>query len=129
VYGYKYGTNFFNLDLLMSDNKDPDATGGGAQEAYFVYRNTVELSKVTGGNYSWGIVRDWAGVFGFDWNTKNDAGYQSKKRMGVLGPAVEFDVCSNFGKATSPSASLRATNTKPTPSWISRGTSVSAPCR
>jgi hypothetical protein len=92
VYGYKYGTNFFNLDLLMSDNKDPDATGGGAQEAYFVYRNTVELSKVTGGNYNWGIVRDWAGVFGFDWNTKNDAGYQSKKRMGVLGPAVEFDV-------------------------------------
>jgi nucleoside-specific outer membrane channel protein Tsx len=92
VDGYKYGTNFFNVDLLMSDSKDPDATGGGAQEAYIVYRNTVELSKVTGGNYSWGYIRDYGVTAGYDWNTKNDAGYQSKKRMWSLGPSMMFDV-------------------------------------
>jgi hypothetical protein len=93
VDGYKYGTNFFNIDLLMSNDKDPDATGGGAQEAYVVYRHTLELSKITGGDYKiGGITRDFGAEFGFDWNTKNDAGYQSKKRMFVLGPKVEFDV-------------------------------------
>jgi hypothetical protein len=25
VSGYKYGTNFFNVDMLLSDNKDPVA--------------------------------------------------------------------------------------------------------
>ena len=32
--GYKYGSNFFNVDLLMSNEKDPSAFGStdGAQE-------------------------------------------------------------------------------------------------
>jgi hypothetical protein len=93
VDGYKYGSNFFNVDLLESDSKDPSTVGGsGAQEAYIVYRNTVDLSKVTGGTYKMGPVRDFGGTFGFDWNTKNDVGYSSKKRMLVLGPTVMFDV-------------------------------------
>ena len=35
VSGYKYGTNFFNVDFLMSDSKDPGGNGNsaGAQEA------------------------------------------------------------------------------------------------
>jgi hypothetical protein len=92
--GYKYGTNFFNADLLMSDNKDPSTVGGptGAQEAYIVYRNTVDLSKVTGSEYKFGIVRGVGGTFGFDWNTKNDFGYASKKRMLVVGPTLMIDV-------------------------------------
>ena len=92
--GYKYGTNFFNVDMLMSDNKDPSTPGGsGAQEAYVVYRNTVALSKLTGNEYKYGgVVRDFGGTFGFDWNTKNDFGYASKKRMLVAGPTVMMDV-------------------------------------
>ncbi|MEO8009423.1 MAG: outer envelope protein [Betaproteobacteria bacterium] len=91
--GYKYGTNFFNVDLLMSDSKDPAAGGSGAQEAYVVYRNTVNLSKITGGEYKYGgIVRDFGATAGFDWNTKNDIGYSSKKRMLVVGPTVMMDV-------------------------------------
>ncbi len=33
VSGYKYGTNFFNIDFLMSDSKDPAGAGSteGAQ--------------------------------------------------------------------------------------------------
>ena len=90
--GYKYGVNFFNVDLLMSDNKDPAAGGSGAQEAYIVYRNAVDLSKITGSEYKFGIVRGVAGTFGFDWNTKNDIGYSSKKRMLVAGPTLMMDV-------------------------------------
>jgi len=90
--GYKYGVNFFNVDLLMSDKKDPAAGGEGAQEAYIVYRNTVNLSKITGGEYKWGIIRDVGATAGFDWNTKNDIGYSSKKRMLVAGPTIMMDV-------------------------------------
>jgi hypothetical protein len=58
-----------------------------------VYRNTVSLGKVTGKEYKYGgVVRDFGATFGFDWNTKNDVGYASKKRMLVLGPTVMFDV-------------------------------------
>src|SRR4051794_14857555 len=47
VSGYKYGVNFFNVDLLMSDSNDPGSLTqtSGAQEAYIVYRNTVDIGK------------------------------------------------------------------------------------
>lgn len=94
VSGYKYGTNFFNIDLLMSDSKDPAGagSGSGAQEAYVVYRNTLEWEKMTGNAVKFGPVRGAGITAGFDWNTKTDAGYNSKKRMLVLGPTVMFDV-------------------------------------
>lgn len=94
VSGYKYGTNFFNVDLLMSDSKDPSnpTTTTGAQEAYVVYRNTVSLNKVTGKDYKVGIIKDFGATIGFDWNTKDDAGYNSKKHMLVFGPTIMLDV-------------------------------------
>jgi len=92
--GYKYGSNFFNVDLLMSDEKDPDAAGSGtgAQEVYMVYRNTLDLEKTTGTKFKVGPLRSLGLTIGFDANTKTDAGYNSKKRMYVLGPTVGFDV-------------------------------------
>ncbi|MFX8016141.1 outer envelope protein, partial [Acinetobacter baumannii] len=39
--GYKYGTNYLNVDLLQSDSKDSNA-----QEAYVVYRHTLDIGKV-----------------------------------------------------------------------------------
>ena len=87
VGGYKYGTNFVSVDMLMSNNVDSDS-----QEAYVVYRNTVDASKVTGKDLSWGPVRSVGGTIGFDWNTKDDPGYSSRKRMFVLGPTVMMDV-------------------------------------
>ena len=91
--GYKYGINFFNVDLLMSDSKDPAAgnSTAGAQEAYIVYRNIVSLGKITGSDYKFPMVRDIGATFGFDWNTKNDA-YGSRKRMLVVGPTLMMDV-------------------------------------
>lgn len=96
--GYTYGTNFLNVDLLMSNDESnaTQATGKGTQEAYVVYRNTVDLGKVLNKDFSTkGLVRGYGVTGGFDWNTKNDV-YASKKRMWVLGPTVMFDVPNGF---------------------------------
>jgi nucleoside-specific outer membrane channel protein Tsx len=92
--GYAYGTNFFNVDLLMSDRHDPASPGSttGAQEAYVVYRHFLDAGKVLGTDFKAGPVRGWGLAAGFDWNAKNDAGYNSRKRMWVLGPTVRFEV-------------------------------------
>jgi hypothetical protein len=94
VSGYKYGTNFFNVDFLMSDAKDPVSAGSGvgAQEAYVVYRHTLDIGKISGKDLKWGIIRGWGATVGFDVNAKNDAGYNSRKRMLVAGPTVMLDV-------------------------------------
>jgi nucleoside-specific outer membrane channel protein Tsx len=92
--GYRYGTNFFNVDLLNSDHNDPASPGSsaGAQEAYVVYRTFLDAGKLAGRDFKLGPIRGFGLTGGFDWNTKNDAGYNSRKRMWVLGPTVSFDV-------------------------------------
>jgi nucleoside-specific outer membrane channel protein Tsx len=94
VSGYKYGSNFFNVDMLISDSKDPGGgTPGkpGAQEVYVVYRHLLDLGKVSGKDFKSGYMRGLGLTAGFDMNTKND-GYASKKRMFVIGPTVMLDV-------------------------------------
>lgn len=94
VSGYKYGTNFFNADMLFSDNVDPSSANSteGAHEVYVVYRHTFDIGKITGSNMKFGIVRGIGATVGFDVNTKTDAGYNSKKRMLVAGPTLMLDV-------------------------------------
>jgi len=94
VSGYKYGSNFFNLDLLQSDHHDPASLtqDAGAQEAYLVYRHTLDFGKLRGSDIRFGAVRGVGATFGFDWNTKNDVGYNSRKRMLVAGPTLMWDV-------------------------------------
>jgi nucleoside-specific outer membrane channel protein Tsx len=91
---YKYGANYFNVDLLMSDKNDPASLtqDEGAQEAYVVYRHTFDLGALTGKDLRYGAVKDMGLVLGFDWNTKNDVGYNSRKRMLVAGPTLMWDV-------------------------------------
>jgi nucleoside-specific outer membrane channel protein Tsx len=92
--GYKYGVNFFNIDLLQSDHNDPGSLTqkSGAQEAYVVYRHTLDIGKIMGQDLAYGYVKGVGATFGFDWNTKNDVGYNSRKRMLVLGPTLMWDV-------------------------------------
>ena len=94
VSGYQYGKNFFSVDFLFSDSHDPSAVGAssGAHEAYAVYRHTLDLGKVSGANLAFGPVRGVGLTGGFDVNSKTDAGYNSKKRMLVLGPTLMLDV-------------------------------------
>lgn len=92
VSGYKYGTNFFNVDYLRSDGKDPAAGGGsGAQEAYAVYRHNLSLSKVTGIPMKFGVIRDVGITAGFDLSAKNTAFAPSVRKF-VVGPTLSFDV-------------------------------------
>ncbi|MFA5941831.1 MAG: hypothetical protein WC809_20980 [Sinimarinibacterium sp.] len=92
VSGYTYGTNFFNLDLLLSDSADPAADGGGgAAEAYFVYRHGLSLGALLGAPLKLGPVRDLGMTAGLDLNTKNDA-FGSRKRKFAIGPTLHFDV-------------------------------------
>src|SRR6266851_5147747 len=75
VSGYKYGTNFFNVDVLISDSSDPGGgTPGkpGAQEVYLVYRHTLDLGKMSGSDFKFGPVRGLGLTAGIDLNTKND---------------------------------------------------------
>lgn len=92
--GYKYGSNFFNVDLLLSDKKDPSSASStdGAHEVYIVYRHTLDMEKVLGTPFAFGPVRGFGLTAGFDVNAKTDAGYNSKKRMFVAGPTLMFDV-------------------------------------
>lgn len=94
VSGYKYGTNFFNADMLLSDSKDPSSATStdGAHEVYVVYRHTLDLEKTLGSAFKYGPVRGVGLTVGFDYNTKTDAGYNSKKRMLVAGPTLMMDV-------------------------------------
>ena len=92
--GYKYGSNFFNVDLLQSDKNDPASLtqSEGAQEAYIVYRHTLDIGALRGTEMRYGPVKGVGVTVGFDWNTKNDVGYNSRKRMLVAGPTLMWDV-------------------------------------
>lgn len=92
--GYKYGTNFLNVDLLISDSKDPSSPNSksGAQEIYMVYRNTLDFGKIAGKDLGWGPFSGFGATIGFDANSKVDAGYNSRKRMLVAGPTFMFKV-------------------------------------
>jgi len=92
--GYKYGSNYFNVDLLQSDKTDLASLGQseGAQEAYIVYRHTLDIGALRGTEMRYGPVKGVGLTFGFDWNTKNDVGYNSRKRMLVAGPTLMWDV-------------------------------------
>jgi nucleoside-specific outer membrane channel protein Tsx len=94
VSGYKYGTNFFNADILLSDSNDPASATSteGAHEVYVVYRHTLDLGKTTGKSFKFGPVKGVGLTAGFDYNNKNDAGYNSKKHMLVAGPTLMMDV-------------------------------------
>lgn len=87
ISGYKYGTNYFNIDMLQSDAKNTDA-----QEAYIVYRHTLDFGKISGKDLKFGPVKSLGFTLGFDWNTKSGDSYNSRKRMYVFGPTVMFDV-------------------------------------
>lgn len=85
--GNKYGSDFFNVDFLESDGTDAQA-----QEAYVTYRHTFDIGAISGSPMKFGPVRGVGVTAGFDWNTKNDPGYASKKHMAVVGPTLMLDV-------------------------------------
>ena len=75
-----------SADLYMSDGNDrASGGGGGAHEAYIVYRHNLSLSAVTGTKLAFGPVRELSLMTGFNWNTKNDA-FAARVRELLIGP-------------------------------------------
>lgn len=94
--GWVYGSNFFNVDFLASEKRDPANHGNsGAQEVYAVYRTSLSLGKVTGANLALGPVKDVSLTAGVDFNAKNNA-FAAKKRMWVAGPTFHLAVPRGF---------------------------------
>lgn len=92
--GWKYGGNFFNVDILQSDHNDPAAGPGsqsGATEFYAIYRGQLSLAKTTGTKLGLPFVRDASLYFGGDLSTKNTA-FAPRVRKWLVGPALNFDV-------------------------------------
>ncbi len=108
VDGYKWGSNFLNIDFLYSTSGEGDNVQGGgvpgvlpareittagAAEVYAVYRHTLSLNKVTSSKtfaFAPG-VRDVGIVAGIDANTKNHA-FSSRKIMPVGGVGLALAV-------------------------------------
>lgn len=64
--GHKYGRNFFFVDLLKADAAD-----NKAGEAYGEWYTSLSLSKTTGANLSYGILRDLNLTAGINYGAKS----------------------------------------------------------
>jgi hypothetical protein len=96
--GYRLGTNFFSVDFLHSDRRDPAAGAvapDGAIEVYAVYRNQLSLNAMGGKSFTSGPVRDISITSGFDLGTKNTA-FASRPIKTVVGPTLNFAVDKGF---------------------------------
>ncbi|GAA3706141.1 hypothetical protein GCM10022421_11400 [Oceanisphaera sediminis] len=98
--GYAYGQNFFNLDVLQSDENDPAngsarGEGDGALEAYLTYRHQLHLGKVLDKDLSFGPVKEVALSAGFDMNTENTA-FAPRKQLLLVGPTLKFGLPKGF---------------------------------
>lgn len=121
VSGDASGGNFFTIDLLKSDNKDPNNGGGdGAQEWYGFYQRSFSLSAMSGNKTGYGFAKDLSLTARFDAGSKNTAfapspfkvqlgvsaampvsagfwdigiaAYKETNNNGIVGKAVTFDV-------------------------------------
>jgi len=95
--GYKYGTNFFALDILRSLENDPANRNSTsqAQELYVAYRSSVSSSKTLGMKYDLGPVRDFSLTFGFDAGSK-DTSFAPKPFKLLIGPTVNLNIPMGF---------------------------------
>jgi hypothetical protein len=83
---WKFGTNFFDIQGIQSDNKDPTTpcfTGQGclgAVEVYGLFRSTLGFNEISGTKtFSAGPLTDISFEFGADANTENNPFTPEKK--------------------------------------------------
>jgi len=90
VSGYKYGSNFFNVDILKSDKNDPaNNSTEGAQEVYVVYNHQLSINKTFGTKLAFGPVNDIALSTGFDLSAKNTAFAPEVAKI-IVGPTFKL---------------------------------------
>ena len=90
---WAYGTNFFTIDWLKSDSKDPvGGTAGsqGATEIYGLFRSTLGFNQLFNTKaFTAGPLTNVSFIFGADLNTENNAIQPAKKSM-VAGLNFDF---------------------------------------
>lgn len=95
VSGYKYGANFFNIEIIRSGGNNDPQNGAygtqGAQEVFGIYRHTLSLSAVTGNKLGGGFIRDYGIDAGINFGSKNNAVNAAPLDF-VIGPSISFDV-------------------------------------
>ncbi|MBS0341617.1 MAG: hypothetical protein JSS56_13905 [Proteobacteria bacterium] len=90
--GNSLGSNFFNVDMLKSDENNPANNGThGAQEVYVVFRNSLSFGKLSDKNFTFGPVKDVGLESGFDFSSKNDAFGGAEFKL-MAGPQLALDV-------------------------------------
>jgi nucleoside-specific outer membrane channel protein Tsx len=96
ISGFKYGSNYFNVDILKSDSNDPaNNSTVGAQEVFAIYRNNLNLSSLTGNSMKFGAVKDIAITTGFNAGSKNNENAAQPLAF-LIGPTVQFALPSGF---------------------------------
>jgi hypothetical protein len=93
---WKYGTNFFDIQGLQSDNRDPASpcVPGqgciGAVEVYALFRSTLGFNELSGTKmFSAGPLKDVSFEFGADANTENNP-FTPEKKDAVAGLQFAF---------------------------------------
>ncbi len=94
---WKYGSNFVTVDIRKSSSVEPAADGGGgALEAYAVFRSAFSLNRITNAKrFSIGPLRDVAFEVGANLGTKNSA-YAPAERTIYVGPNLHFKLPRGF---------------------------------
>jgi hypothetical protein len=118
VYGWDYGTNFFDVNMLAASHRDPANNAGavpgsgfpgtvntnagqaqtgvpGDTEVYCVYRTSLDLGKVFKTKMAFGPVREVDFTAGFDFDS-TDNQFASNKKFIMAGPQLNFNVSKGF---------------------------------
>jgi nucleoside-specific outer membrane channel protein Tsx len=118
VYGWDYGTNFFDVNMLAAASGDPANNAGavpgsgfpgtvntnagqpqkgvpGDTEVYVVYRSNFDLGKIFKTNMAFGPVREVDFTVGFDFDS-TDNQFASNKKFFMGGVQFGFDVSKGF---------------------------------
>jgi hypothetical protein len=95
--GYKYGSNFFSIDVLQSLANDPANRNSTsqAQELYAAYRSSLSSTKILGTKYDLGPINDFLLTFGFDAGAKDTAFAPRPFKM-LIGPTVKIGLPVGF---------------------------------
>ena len=93
---WDYGTNFFNVDALLSNPNEPALnSSGGSTEFYAVYRAQLSPDKIFGISTKFGPISAINFEIGGDLESE-DTAFAPNKKLFVAGPNFHFDLGPGF---------------------------------
>jgi len=93
---WDYGSNFFNVDMLLSNPNEPAYNSpGGSTEFYAVYRGQLSPDKILGINTKIGPFQAINFEFGGDLESENTQ-FAPNKKLLIAGPNFHLDVPAGF---------------------------------